>query len=118
MGTVSRGMRENYYLNAIETKSHIALFITNKTVASRDFDFAFDSTGALSQAAYDGSGTERYDGLGQLAETPSDLLDASDENTPVVASDTSALNNKNAKAANQQVEKLERIVLILSLIHI
>ncbi len=111
MGTVVSGMRENYYLNAIETKSHIAIFITNKTVASEDFAFAFDNAGALQQAEYDGSGEERYDGLGQLAETPADLVDPLDENIPVVAGDTSALNNPNAKAASQQLEKLERIVL-------
>lgn len=111
MGSVSKGKRENYYLNAIETKSHIALFITNKTKASQDFDFAFDSTGALTQVAYDGSGEERLDGLGQLAETPTDILHPWQDNTPVVEGDTSALNNKNAKAAHQQMEKLERIVL-------
>ncbi len=111
MGTVSSGLRENYYLNAIETKSHIALFITNKTVADEDFDFGFDTNNALRQAAYNGSGDDRYDGLGQLAETPSDLADPNENNSPVVASDTSALNNKDAKAASQQVEKLERIVL-------
>lgn len=112
MGSVSSGMRENYYLNAIETKSHIAIFITNKTKASEDFDFDFDVNNELQNTIFDGSGEERLDGLGQLFETnnPSDI-NGNSSNTPVVVGQEDALNHKDAKGKEQQVEKLERIVL-------
>lgn len=113
MGTVSSGLRENYYLNAIETKSHIAIFITNKTKASEDFDFDFDTDQVLQNAMYDGSGEERLDGLGQLFETrkPADRNNQASVNAPVVTGQTDALNHKHAKGKDQTLEKLERIVL-------
>jgi hypothetical protein len=105
MGNVSSGLRENYYLNAIETKSHIAIFITNKTKASEDFDFAFDATNQLQNSDFDGSGDERLDGLGQLFETnnPNDINGVS-LNTPVGDGQADALNQKDAKGEEQQVE--------------
>ncbi|MEP7219389.1 MAG: hypothetical protein ABI876_10755, partial [Bacteroidota bacterium] len=49
MGTVSSGRREEYYLQSIETKTHIAIFITNGT------DFTYGKK-------FKGSGTIRMDG--------------------------------------------------------
>ncbi|MEP7220728.1 MAG: hypothetical protein ABI876_17510, partial [Bacteroidota bacterium] len=49
MGTVSSGRREEYYLQSIETKTHIAVFITNGT------DYTYGKR-------FKGSGTMRRDG--------------------------------------------------------
>ncbi|MEP7219112.1 MAG: hypothetical protein ABI876_09360, partial [Bacteroidota bacterium] len=49
MGSVSSGRREEYYLQSIETKTHIAVFITNGT------DFTYGKK-------FKGSGTIRMDG--------------------------------------------------------
>lgn len=123
IGSVSHGFREMYYLNAIETKSHVAVFITNKTVASRDFAHL-----GITDSKYDGSGDIRQDGLGQVLETPSDEpkdMDGSEvdyvfNQAPNYSSSTQgsnatynsqALNSPNAKDKSQDVEKLERIVL-------
>lgn len=96
MGHVSHGLREVYHLNAIETKSHVALFITNKTKAATDF-----LKWGITDAKYDGSGDNRRDGLGQIAET---------ENVnglPIAG----AINDNRAKDVDQDLVKLERIVL-------
>lgn len=117
MGTVSSGLRENYYLNAIETKSHIAIFITNKTDASEDF-LHLDPLLAIDK--YDGSGDVRYDCLGQVFETPTDTAGLSTLNNGVTNFPSNdggftlpkdALNEKDSKGGDQDVEKLERIIL-------
>lgn len=122
MGTVSHGFREMYYLNAVETKSHVAIFITNKTKANRDFGHL-----GISDAAYDGSGEIRLDGLGQVLETLMDEPREMDGTLAQVHTDapnysnqtagsngtknSEAINSPNAKDKSQDVEKLERIVL-------
>jgi len=116
LGSVSHGYREMYYLKAIETKSHIAFFITNKTDADADL-----AEYGITGTKLDGSGVERLDGLGQVQETTgTDPL-----GNPVNRADVPgygclaqnythnrhALNSKNAKDLFQDVEKLEKIVL-------
>ncbi|BDS10487.1 hypothetical protein [Aureispira anguillae] len=117
MGTVSSGLRENYYLNAVETKSHIAIFITNKTDASKDFAH-LDPLLAVDE--YDGSGDIRYDGLGQVFETPADagagtnnagVTDFPANNGTEFTLPKNALNEKDSKGGDQDVEKLEKIIL-------
>lgn len=95
-GSVSQGDREMYYLKAVETKSHIALFITNKTDGTTDFlDYG------INNSEYSGSGEERLDALG-----------ASREYTTTPLADLSkAAKDADAKGIGQEVEKLERIVL-------
>jgi hypothetical protein len=50
LGGVSSGDKEIYYLESIETKSHIAVFVTNKSFTTHGREFA-------------GSGAERKDGF-------------------------------------------------------
>lgn len=101
MGMVSDGYKEIYYLNAVETKSHVALFITNKTVASRDFAHLCGGNTALIDSKYDGSGDMRLDALG------------ANDSIEVVGADYNlrAANTIGLKNAKQDLEKLERIVL-------
>lgn len=54
MASFSQGEKEVYYLKSIETKSHIAFFVTNKSVAT-DFPSTFANLLL-------GSGNERLDG--------------------------------------------------------
>ncbi len=95
VGTISTGLREVYYLKTVETKTHIAFFITNKTKRSR-----FDSllTGKLSQipARYlTGSDSARFDGI-----------DAAQVGT---GGDPAALSS--SARGIHELEKLEAIVL-------
>ena len=120
IGSVSHGYREMYYLNGIETKSHVAIFITNKSDGLEDFkQFGIES------ADFNGSGDTRNDGLGQVMETPNTEplgFGPSDVNRSSVPSygcypganytrNGYALNSKDAKDLFQDVEKLEKIVL-------
>lgn len=82
MGGMSSGVKEIYYLKSIETKTHIAYFITNRTNVSVSH--------ADGNITLQGSNVDRKDGLGAAAD------DDADE-------------NPNAKGA-QQLEKLEKIV--------
>jgi len=70
MGTVSMGDREVYYLASIETKTHVAYFITNKT----------DTT--IGGVHLSGSGVERKDGF----EAVHDELAAAGSRTATTAS--------------------------------
>ncbi|WP_156039701.1 hypothetical protein [Aureispira sp. CCB-QB1] len=95
-GSVSQGDREMYYLKAVETKSHIALFITNKTDGTTDF-----LEYGINNAEFSGSGEERLDAMGASREfTTTSNVDLS-----------KAARDANAKGIGQEVEKLERIVL-------
>jgi len=117
IGSVSHGYREMYYLNGIETKSHVAIFITNKSNGLEDFkSFGIESTD------FDGSLDTRYDGLGQVMETPGTSPLNGDVNLSDVpgygcytglnyTQNNYALNSKDAKDLFQDVEKLEKIVL-------
>ncbi|MCG8327774.1 MAG: hypothetical protein MI974_08825 [Chitinophagales bacterium] len=95
-GSVQAGDREVYSLQAIETKSHIALFVTNSTVPS---DFASYFPGGMPPGAekyLSGSGEVRQDGLG--ARKISGNQD--------IASSTPSIQD-----AQQQVVRLDKIVL-------
>ena len=91
MGTVTSGDKQVYYLKAIETKSHVAFFITNKTTAEDFTDYTIKEIGDLN-----GSGEDRKDQLGAPRETESGIDPAA----------TGKLKDK-----TQALEKLERIVL-------
>lgn len=61
-GTVSTGKKEIYYLNKIETKTHVAFFVTNN---SDDDDFGFTHNESYDiEDLLTGSGTDRTDATG------------------------------------------------------
>jgi hypothetical protein len=97
-GSVSTGEKEVYYLKTIRTRTHIACFVTNKTVKS-DFNDAVAVWDATLSALLQGSGNNRLDGLGALDLTASD--DPAAVNTGAVRHNT-----------NAALEYLERIVLL------
>ncbi len=95
IGSMSSGEREQYYPQSIETKTHIAFFITNRT--------SFTRGGRYIQ----GSLAERRDGYQQIAMS-SDSLEAyvaGNENA------TAALTDGEGNAGHNIQEKLERIEL-------
>ncbi len=104
-GSMSSGEKEVYYLKNVETKTHIAFFITNKTVMATDFnqaDFPFlydpntnSPLGTLT-TILNGSGTNRFDGLDAMGIDVSGMDKAAESFTAIGA---------------HQLEKLERIVL-------
>lgn len=106
MGSMSCGEKEIYYLKCIETKSHIAFFVTNKTTAANftsNFpigDYGFLYNGGLPittvTASIEGSGTSRNDGLDAAA------IDGAGKDP--------AAENLSAKGTHE-LEKLERVVL-------
>jgi len=89
-GYVSTGEKEVNYLKKVETKTHVAYFVTNKTNANR-----FDVSGEAAKFLQ-GSQKDRFDGLG-----------APDLTTEDPSSDSS---NKSLKGIDQ-LEYLEKIVL-------
>lgn len=96
MGSVQEGFKEMYYLKAVETKSHVAIFITNKTDGTTDFtDYG------INDAKYSGSGEKRMDGIGANQ----------DINTSNGKDYSKAAKDRTAKGEGQELEKLERIVL-------
>jgi hypothetical protein len=84
MGSVDTGEKQVKYLKTIETKTHIAYFVTNKTENINPF--------------LNGSGNERYDGVGAKKLTANG--DASSE-----------LNNDDYFDKTSALEYLEKIVL-------
>lgn len=97
MGSVSSGEKEIYYLKTVETKTHVAFFITNET--NGDEFASYLSSSNLSVAKQntvknylDGSKISRNDGLG-----------ADKTNDPCV--------DKTKNDASKKLEKLERIVI-------
>lgn len=105
-GSMSAGEKEVYYLKCIETKSHIAFFVTNKTSATTfttNFpaaSFPFLYNGGLPVASVtaniEGSGVSRFDGLDAAATSTAGMDPAAESLT--------------AKGTHE-LEKLERIVL-------
>ncbi|MFL3662959.1 MAG: hypothetical protein ACJ04Q_03085 [Flavobacteriales bacterium] len=83
-GSMSSGVKDVKYLKSVETKTHIAFFVTNNTQAAE--------FGGYSNLDLSGSGNERFDGK-----------DAAGTGT----TDPAAMGDKGLK----QLEKLERIVL-------
>ncbi len=87
-GYVNTGEKEVAYLKKVETKTHVAYFVTNKSTASR-----FDVSG--NGAKYlNGTGAARLDGLGAVLPNGSDP----------------ASNSSSVKGVDQ-LEYLEKIVL-------
>ncbi len=104
-GSMSSGEKEVYYLKNVETKTHIAFFITNKTTLANDFKqadfpFLYDANtnmplGTLA-TVLNGSGTNRLDGLDAAGIDGSGMDKAAESFTAI---------------GSHQLEKLERIVL-------
>lgn len=98
-GTVSSGEKEVYYLKTVETKTHIAYFVTNTTTASRWSGVNWvDANSAYIQGSNTAE-TARKDGLSarRLSST----------------NDPAALKNKNNAPirGEEELEYLEKIVL-------
>jgi hypothetical protein len=85
LGSFSSGEKEVYYLQSVETKTHIAVFVTNKT------NYTFPGTG----------------GTMTIAGTMSDRQDAIDAN----ADDVEAAKNPAAAQGSHKLEYLEKIAL-------
>jgi len=85
-GSMSSGLKEVKYLKTVETKTHIAFFITNNTT-EEDFGPEYAGLGL------NGSGMSRLDGLGAAA--------INGEMDPAAE----------GAIGNKQLDKLERIVL-------
>lgn len=108
-GSMSSGYKQVYYLKSIETKSHIAFFVTNQTALTEasfkttfpvnEYPFLYDNTGTTplpsATVAVKGSGTQRYDGV-DAAALNGDMDPAATDLT---------------KKGTHTLEKLERIVL-------
>lgn len=88
IGSFSMGEKEVFYLKAIETKTHVAFFITNKTKQTELASY-FSKDNFPPANYLNGSNKDRYDGL-DAGKNPADSLSA-----------------KGIK----KLEKLERIVL-------
>ena len=62
MGSVTKGEKQIYYLKYIETKTHVACFVTNKSLPG-DFSDAIQPTDLTMLALLTGSTNDRPDGL-------------------------------------------------------
>jgi hypothetical protein len=92
LGSVMTGEKEVYYLKSIETKTHIAFFITNKTTESR-FPYGYGVSYLR------GSDESRLDGLGANKE-----LDAN-------GFEKASKSKGSAGQGDDELEYLEKIVL-------
>ena len=105
-GTVSFGLKQMYHLGNIETKTHIAYFITNKTLPTELPHYAkFD---AATKTLLTGSNAVRKDALGALS------IDDATSTDPMATlnPDATSSNYEGSMASNDQtLEKLEKIVL-------
>lgn len=104
-GSMSSGEKEVYFLKNVETKTHVAFFITNKTLMATDFPqsaypFLYDANTNLPLATItsilNGSGVDRLDGL--------DAAGIDGNGMDIAALSTTA-------TGTHKLEKLERIVL-------
>ncbi len=90
-GFVSTGEKEVCFLKTVETKTHIAYFVTNQSTPDR-----FNVNSSDPEANYlIGTGADRFDGLGATVLTTKDL----------------SASDPNAKNESQRLEYLEKIVL-------
>lgn len=92
MGSVTTGEKEMYYLETVETKTHIAFFVTNKYV-DNNADYEIGNGSAVTDPT-----KARKDGMG--------AVDLSDSEDPAAKS-TSVAND----LKKNELEYLERIVL-------
>ena len=92
LGYVSSGEKEVFYLKKVETKTHIAYFVTNKSTPER-----FDVTSGDPKYTFlNGSNVDRLDGLAAGSLT---------------ASEDPSADNASAKDELSKLEYLERVVL-------
>lgn len=66
MGSFASGEREVYYMKAIETPTHIAYFVTNKSSYTTHFSNVGGHKGQINKRILNGSQKERLDGYGAL----------------------------------------------------
>lgn len=92
LGTVSTGEKEVYYLETVETKTHIAFFVTNK--------YQHDKVKYPEYAVPDGTLESRYDGLDAFTPT----VEKPSVNEDLASRDKSAKGNK-------ELQYLQKIVL-------
>lgn len=89
-GFVTTGEKEVHFLKQIETKTHVAYFVTNKTTPDR-----FEINSAVQANFLSGSNDPRFDGLGASALTSNDP----------------SASNSSEKNTNVELEYLEKVVL-------
>jgi hypothetical protein len=98
-GSMSSGYKEVQYLKCIQTKTHIAFFVTNKTTGAdfpiADFPFLYTSGNTIDPSLITGSGIDRNDGLDAAA---------------IAGGMDAAAASLDAKGLNK-LEKLEKIIL-------
>ncbi|HEX8532018.1 MAG TPA: hypothetical protein VF646_18415, partial [Cytophagales bacterium] len=99
LGSLTAGEKEVYYLKAIETKSHVAYFVTNTSQPGSftGADMGKAAATGINPTYLQGSGRVRQDGLG-AARIPEGGNDP-------------AADNPSAKNPQQPLEYLEKIVL-------
>lgn len=100
-GSMSSGEKEVYYMKAVETKTHVAFFITNKTAAldfpEAKYPYLYNTShDFIASLGLNGSDSERKDGLDAAG------IDAN-------GMDLAALSE--SAQGTHKLEKLERIVL-------
>jgi len=93
-GSMSSGIKEVKYLESIETKTHIAYFITNKTDGSQFSNLSTEVQNILTGKPF----STRRDGLGAASIGGGDLDPAATGGTP-------------SQSEMKELEKLEKIVL-------
>lgn len=101
LGSFSTGEKEVYYLGAVETKTHVAFFVTNKSTQTTLSNASSYATEIEDANYITGSGNDRLDGYGA-----SDLYE--EENSK---GDKNSETRNTAKEEGQQLEYLEKIVL-------
>ncbi len=90
-GFVTTGEKEIYLLKKVETKTHVAYFVTNKSTPDR-----FGVDGSNDQARFlQGTGANRFDGLA----------------ASVLTTEDPSANSASAKNTVDQLEYLEKVVL-------
>lgn len=103
VGSFSSGKRMMFYLSAVETKSHVAVFVTNKG-ASYEKESVVDERGAVQSVdgiGFEGSNEERKDGY----EAVDDMREAAGNQNATTANDETNVQRQN------HLRKLDRIEL-------
>lgn len=104
MGSMSVSERELYYLESIETKTHIAYFVTNKTHITASFSAKTVNINGPSAMRLDGYEAEYHDWRATGDSLSSGIYTATDENNPSSSYSAALLNDNH-------LEYLDRIEL-------
>ena len=109
VGNMTSGEKEVYFLKVIETKTHIAFFVTNKTQPSRFSDITNPNVGQYNASYLTGTSNPRYDGYSASSALASSTLGGTSpfyEYSSTVAAQYSGPDN-----TSNSLEYLEKIVL-------